>query len=225
MSGPPALIVLEGPEGVGKTTQVRLLAERLDRAGVPHLVVREPGGTSVGNAIRDLVLEPRWPVDPRTEALLFMASRAQLVQQVIRPAMTMGTSVIADRFFLSTYAYQVAGHGLPEAEIRSANRLATGDLVPHLTLLLDVPPGEGMRRAAARGRSDRIERLGGDFHRRVAAAFAESATPAWQARRPECGPIVRVDGNGSETEVADRIAATISARLGRTLGPLAGSHL
>jgi len=219
-----ALIVFEGAEGVGKSTQVQLLTERLERAGTVCRPVREPGGTQIGDAIRDLLLHPRWTLDPRTEALLFMASRAQLVQEVIRPALAAGACVIADRFFLSTYAYQVAGRLLPYEDVRSANRVATGTLVPDLTLLLDLPPSEGLRRAAERGDHDRIERSGDDFHRRVSQAFGEFASPQWQDAHPECGPIVRIDAAGSPTQVATRIQKALSARLSRTLAGLVGSH-
>jgi dTMP kinase len=217
------LLVLEGAEGVGKSTQLRLLAERLTRAGVANTGVREPGGTPLGDAVRNLVLDTPWSVEPRAEALLFMASRAQLIRDVIRPALAAGHVVVADRFFLSTYAYQIVGRGLPEEEVRSANLLATGGLVPDLTLLLDLDAGEGLRRAASRGEQDRIEDTGAEFHQRVGAAFAEFLTAEWQATHPECGPIVRVDASGSPEEVASRIAGIASARLPRVFGGLAGA--
>jgi len=219
-----ALLVLEGVEGVGKSTQWRLLGERFQRAGLPVIAVREPGGTSLGNDIRDVLLDPRRVVHPRTEALLFMASRAQLVQDVIKPALAAGTHVIADRFFLSTYAYQVAGRRLPEAEVRSANRLATNGLVPDLNLLMDLSAAEGLRRAASRGAHDRMEESGADFLARVAEAFAEFATQPWQDAHPECGPVVRIEASGTEADVAMRIDEAISLRLPRTLSPPAGSH-
>ncbi len=219
-----ALIVLEGAEGVGKSTQVRGLVERFGRAGMPCVAVREPGGTPLGDAIRGLLLDPNWNVSPQTEALLFMASRGQLVREVIRPAMAAGSIVVADRFFLSTYAYQIAGRRLPEEEVRSANRLATGGLVPDLTILLHLPAREGMSRAAARGQRDRMEESGNAFHDGVSAAFVEFATPSWQANHPECGAIVLVDAAGEVPEVAARIGAAVDAGLARTLGGLAGSH-
>jgi dTMP kinase len=186
--------------------------------------VREPGGTVVGDRIRELLLDPNWSLDPSTEALLFMASRAELVREVIRPALRDGTLVIADRFFLSTYAYQVAGRQLPEEEVRSANLMATGGLVPHLTLLLDLSTVEGLRRAASRGSHDRIERSSGEFHKRVSDAFAEFALSSWQEAHPECGPIVRIDAKGSPAEVAARIDNALMAHLPRILAGLAGSH-
>ncbi|HVE80073.1 MAG TPA: dTMP kinase [Gemmatimonadaceae bacterium] len=188
------LVVLEGAEGAGKTTLARRLAAHVDAAGVPHLAVREPGGTAVGNEVRRIVLdEPHGDVTPRAEALLFMASRAQLVEREIRPAIAAGKLVLADRFFLSTYAYQIHGRGLEPDLVREANRLATGGLVPDLTVLLRVPTAVGMTRIGARGPADRIEQADPGFHTRVAEAFDQFATPAWQRAHPECGPITVVD--------------------------------
>src|SRR5256885_5008657 len=121
------LIVLEGAEGAGKTTQIRFLAERLTRAGIQCVAVREPGGTPVGDDIREILLQPEQEITASTEALLFMASRAELVNREIVPSLQKGMVVLVDRFFLSTYAYQIFGRGLPEPEIRAANRLATED--------------------------------------------------------------------------------------------------
>ena len=219
-----ALIVFEGVEGAGKSTQVRRLGERLRAAGIACRVVREPGGTPVGDVIRGLLLDPAQHLDARTEALLFIASRAQLVRDVIGPALEHGGFVLSDRFFLSTYAYQVAGRGLPEAEVRRANALATGGLVPDLTLLLDLPTREGFQRAERRGNPDRIERSGDAFHARVRAAFIEYAEPEWQASHPECGPIALIDAAGSEDEVSARIVEVLAARWPRTFAALAGSH-
>lgn len=206
------LIVFEGPEGAGKTTQVRMLAEWLAAAGRTVVAAREPGGTPLGDAIRALLLDPAGTVSPRAEGLLFMASRAQLVDQAIRPALTAGATVILDRFFLSTYAYQVAGRGLPMDDIRAANLLATGGLTPDLTLLLSLPVEAGLKRAAERGPADRMERSEADFHARVARAFDEFATAAWQRTHPEAGPIVIVDARGSVDEVFARVRAAAEAR-------------
>lgn len=206
------LIVLEGAEGVGKSTQLRRLAEWLESRGATVVAVREPGGTIVGDEIRRILLDPASDITPHTEALLFMASRAQLVERVVRPALAQGDAVLIDRFFLSTYAYQVAGRGLPEEEIRAANSVATGGLVPDLTLLLELPEGEGMARAARRGERDRMERAADEFHRRVGDAFAGFAAPDWQRAHPECGPIVTVDGTGSEEDVFARLRGEIERR-------------
>lgn len=219
------LVVFEGAEGVGKTTQLRLLAAHLTRQGIAHLGVREPGQTAVGNEIRRLLLDPASDLAPRAEALLFMASRAQLVERDVRPALEKGEVVLADRFFLSTYAYQGAGRGLPLEALRAANAVATSGLVPDLTILLDFPTGEGLARAGARGEHDRIERSGAVFHERVAAAFALFATPGWQAEHPEVGPVVVVDARGSEAEVAGRIVALLAGRWPETFAPASESHL
>ncbi|MBI1808736.1 MAG: thymidylate kinase, partial [Gemmatimonadetes bacterium] len=110
-----------------------------------------------------------------------------------------------------TYAYQVAGRGLPDADVRAANGVATGGLVPDVTLLLTVPPAEGLKRAAQRGDTDRMERSGDAFHERVAQAFERFATPAWQAMHPECGPVVAIDGAGAADDVAVRVLAAVLA--------------
>lgn len=218
------LIVFEGVEGVGKSTQLRRLISRLESQG--HIVcpVREPGGTVAGDEIRRLLLDPASHLDARAEALLFMASRAQLVSDVMRPALARGEFVVADRFFLSTYAYQVAGRGLPEEQVRLANALATGVLPPDLTLILDLPPGAGLVRAALRGGHDRIERSGAAFYERVRAAFVDFASPEWQQRHPEVGPIVLVDAGGDEAAVAQRVAHEVARRWPQTAAALAGSN-
>ena len=199
------LIVFEGAEGVGKTTQIRLLAEYLGARGREVIAVREPGGTVVGDEIRRVLLDPASDIAPRAEALLFMASRAQLVERELRPALAQGAIVLVDRFFLSTYAYQCAGRGLPQDEVRLANAFATNGLVPDLTLLLTMPVREGMARVEQRSSRDRMERADDDFHARVASAFVQFATPLWQQTHPECGPIVSIDARGSEAEVFARI--------------------
>ncbi|MEO5818782.1 MAG: dTMP kinase [Gemmatimonadaceae bacterium] len=204
------LIVFEGGEGSGKSTQLRRLSSALGRKGTPHICLREPGGTSLGTEVRRLLLDRTSDIDPRAEALLFMASRAQLVQREIRPALERGDVVLLDRFFLSTYAYQIAGHGLPEDEVRTANRFATGGLVPDLTILLSFPVVEGLARAAHRAAShDRMEAMGESFHHRVAAALATFAESSWQETHPECGPIVAVDAQGAEDEVAGRVLSVL----------------
>lgn len=214
------LLVLEGPEGAGKSTQVKRLAEFLGKAGHQVLSFREPGGTPVGDEIRFKVLQSALDIVPAAESLLFMASRAQLVEREIRPALAAGKTVVLDRFFLSTYAYQAAGRGLPLDQIVSANRLAISDVRADLTIILTLPASDGMARAAKRGTKDRIERAESDFHERVVAAFAEFATPAWQKAHPEAGPIVAVEATGSETDVFARIRDAVQRRFGTSRGEL-----
>ena len=209
--GAGRLIVFEGAEGAGKTTQIRILAERLVRAGIPFVAVREPGGTPVGDEIRDIVLHQEQEITAATEALLFMSSRAELVAREIKPSLGKGNVVLVDRFFLSTYAYQIVGRGLPEPEVRAANRLATAGLVPDLTLLIDVHATHGFERADARGKRDKIERSGDDFHARVGDAFRQFADSAWQHSHPECGPIKLIDGTGDEATVQKRVVADLAA--------------
>jgi len=218
------LIVLEGIEGVGKSTQLRHLGRFLEGRGLVTTLLREPGGTPAGDEIRRLLLDPASQLDERTEALLFMASRAQLVADVIRPALSRGEFVLLDRFFLSTYAYQIAGRGLPEDEVRRANALATGGLVPDLTLLLDLAPDAALARAARRSAHDRIERSGAEFYDRVRSAFVAFASGDWQRSHPEAGPIVLIDANGDEATIARRIEQAVSARWPQTATSLAGSN-
>jgi dTMP kinase len=210
-----ALIAFEGVEGAGKTTQVALLARRLDRAGVPHRVLREPGGTLVGDRIRAFLLDPASDLAARTEALLFMASRAQLVEREIVPALSDGCVVLLDRFFLSTYAYQVAGRRLPEAEIWAANALATGGVRPDVTLVLTLPVHEGLHRASHRGARDRMEQQDPTFHARVEGAFADVLDPDWQAARStlNLGPIASVDATGTPEAVHARIVEALRVRV------------
>lgn len=214
------LIVFEGPEGAGKTTQIRRLAERLSKEGIKCLAVREPGGTPVGDAIREILLEREWELTDAAEALLFMASRAELTAREIRPSLASGAVVLVDRFFLSTYAYQVAGRGLSEEDVRAANRLATGALVPDLTLLLDIPASEGLARADARGDRDRMEKSAPEFHDRVGDAFRRFADKAWQDSHPECGPITLIDGAGEENEIFDRVTTVLSRVFPKHFGGL-----
>lgn len=169
-------VTLEGPEGAGKSTQAARLAAALEAAGYRVCRVREPGGTPLGDALRALLLAPAAPPPtPRAEALLYCAARAQLVAEVIRPALTAGSVVLADRFADSTLAYQGAGRGLPLDELRAAIAFAIGDCWPDLTLLLDLPVEEGLRRkqAAAQegGEWTRFEAETVAFHERVRAGY------------------------------------------------------
>ena len=167
------LITLEGGEGAGKSTQLARLAERLEAGGSRVLRLREPGGTALGETMRDVLKRPGSVIAPEAEALLFAACRAQLVTEVIGPALAAGTVVLCDRFIDSTVAYQSGGRGLPRSAVEAANRLACGSLRPDLTFLLDLDPTRGLGRASIRdhGRSDRFEALGEGFHRQVRAMY------------------------------------------------------
>jgi dTMP kinase len=171
-------IVVEGPEGAGKTTLAAQLAKRVRAAGREVLVTREPGGTATSEAARALVLDPALDWTPTGELFLMLTARAELVARVLRPALAAGTVVICDRYDLSTRAYQIAGRGLSEEAVVAANRLATGGLQPDLTFVLDVEPEEGRRRQAAQGKApDRMERADPVMHERVAAAFRSAEGP------------------------------------------------
>jgi dTMP kinase len=164
---------LDGPDGTGKSTQCRLLAEWLGGRSLPVTLCTDPGGTPVGNALRDLVLHGGQEMTPWCEALLFMASRAQLVAQVIRPALDAGRVVLADRFLLSTVVYQGHAGGLDPAQLWQVGRLAAGGLEPDLVLVLDLPPDQS---AARRGRpADRVERRPADYQARVRRGFLTEA--------------------------------------------------
>ena len=217
------LIVLEGPEGVGKTTQVAKLSERLRAEGHRIVTLREPGGTPLGEVLRNAVLHSDLDIAPTAESLVFMAARAQLVASQIKPALAKGETVLLDRFFLSTYAYQVAGRGLSARDVVAANYLATAGLRPDLTMLLVLTSELGLARAKRRSGHDRIERADAAFHARVASAFGEFATQAWQASHPEAGPVVAIDALGSEDQVHARVVAAVRSAVPGLIRPSVGS--
>lgn len=168
------LISFEGIDGVGKTTQIKALLSNLEARGYQVSTLREPGGTDISEDIRDLLLDSRNQINPMTEALLYAAARAQLVQDVVKPLLARGTIVLADRFIDSTIAYQGYGRGLNVDDLAQLNNLATGGLEPDLTVLLD------MSAALASGRGpaslfDRIEKEGLDFQNRVRQGYLEIA--------------------------------------------------
>jgi dTMP kinase len=161
-------VVLEGPEGSGKSTLVGPLAERMRASGADPLVLREPGSTRAAEIARQALLDPEHPVGPLAELFLYLAARADLVQSTIRPALDAGRVVLSDRFALSTEAYQMAGRGLEPALVRAGNLAATAGVRPDLTLILDLAPELGQARQLAAGkRQDRLDRESADFHRRV----------------------------------------------------------
>jgi len=171
-------LVVEGPEGAGKSTLAKGLAARFAAAGIEPVLVREPGGTPAAERIRGVLLDPEHSIEPVSELLLFLAARADLVAKVIAPALAAGRTVLADRFQLSTEAYQCGGRGLPTSLFRDANRAATAGLEPDLTLVLDLPTELGFQRIASqRGRLDRMEQAGPEFHARVSEVFQRAAGP------------------------------------------------
>lgn len=162
-------ITFEGIEGVGKTTQLKWVAEELKKAGIPFLQTREPGGTQVGEEIRDVLLAHRHePFVPITELLLMFAARAQHVETVILPALRAGKWVLCDRFSDATYAYQGGGRGMDQNKIQSLERLVLNDFAPDLTFLFDAPAKIGLERVSGRGgHPDRFELEKVDFFERV----------------------------------------------------------
>ena len=170
---PGLFIALEGGDGAGKSTQVSLLCAALETAGAAVVRTREPGGTPIGEELRRLVLEHgNGEIDARTEALMFAASRAAHVEQVILPALRRGDVVVCDRYLDSSVAYQGAGRGLGAEAVRSVNLWATDGLLPDLTVLLDVDPAEGRtRRTAGAAVEDRLEAEPDHFHASIRAAF------------------------------------------------------
>ncbi len=190
------LIVFEGADGVGKSTQVGLLAAWLAAAGRAALVVREPGGTSVGEAIRQVLLQPDHVMEPLTETLLFGAARHEVVERVIRPALAGGRVVVADRFTLSTVAYQHFGAGVPRARVDTVNDWATGGLVPDLTLLLTAPTPRLTHR-------DRMEQRDDGFHDRVREGYRMLSREHEQDTSPSgCRRLVVLPQEGDPARVA-----------------------
>ena len=196
-------ITFEGGEGCGKSTQIRLLADRLRAAGKEVLLTREPGGTALAEKIRSLVREESDdPPNSRAETLLFIASRAQVVENVIRPALASGTWVLCDRFADSTFAYQGYGRGLDLEELKRINSFATGGLEPDMTILLNVSPEVSAKRMRAREAAtntdaDRMEKAGDGFHTRLRQGFLELA-----AAEPERFAVIQADGSVEEVEEA-----------------------
>ncbi len=214
------LLVLEGVEGVGKTTQWERIANLLRAAGQTVLAIREPGGTDAGNAIRDIVLHSDWTLSGAGEALLFAASRAEIITHKIQPALERGDTVLLDRFLLSTYAYQGAGRGLDLNSLKFVNAFATHGIIPDATLLLTLPVHEALKRARHRSQADRIERENQSFHERVAEAFLIATESAWQHAHPECGSVVEVDASGTVDEVTDRCLRILAQRWPLNFGVL-----
>lgn len=203
-------ITLEGPDGSGKTTQIRLLHEALVAAGYDVLLTREPGGTVIGDQVRAVLHDvANVELVPTAEILLYSASRAQLVAQVIRPALAAGRIVLCDRYADSTMAYQGYGRGLDLDALRAITRFATGDLRPDLTVLLDLEPQVGLsRRQVGGGELNRMDQQGADFYQRTRQGYMALA-----AEEPERW--MRVDASGPVEEVAQAVRAAVIAQLNR----------
>ncbi|MDQ4045403.1 MAG: dTMP kinase [Chloroflexota bacterium] len=207
-------IVFEGPEGAGKSTQMRRLAEVLARAGHDVVATREPGGTPVGDAIRGVLLgSGGYAMLPETEALLLSAARVQHVHDVIRPALVRGAVVLCDRFADSTLAYQGGGHGMAEGELRCLERIATAGLAPDLRVLLDLPAAAGLERRHLDVASvNRIDRADLAFHERVAAAYRSLAE-----RDPEGWAVI--DASQPMDAVFTMVCQAVELSLGLSFEP------
>lgn len=199
----PAFITLEGIDGSGKSTQAALLATALEHAGVSVCHLREPGGTAISENIRALLLDPdNTEMGTTCELLLYEAARAQLVHEVIAPALAAGKTVICDRFYDSTTAYQAFAGGLDRDRVRLANELAVDGIHPTLTLVFDLPVEAAAHRAAGRGAADRMEAKGIAYQRRVAEGFHTLAAE-------EPARVRLVDASGTPSEVHARALAIV----------------
>ncbi len=205
-------ITFEGPEGSGKTTQIRALGEHLSARGYDVLMTREPGGTDIGDQIRAVLHDVRnTAMLPNTEILLYSASRAQIVGEVIRPALAQGRIVLCDRYADSTMAYQGYGHGLDLAALSQITHFATGGLVPDLTIYLDLPVEMGLQRKwrafeAGESELNRMDRQALDFHQRVRQGYLEMAAG-------EPGRWVVIDASLAVQEVQRIIRQHVEAQL------------
>jgi len=200
-------ITFEGSEGSGKSTQVQRLAARLQRSGVQYLVTREPGGTPIGETIRELLqfASHNSGMTPETELLLFEASRSQLVREIIKPALERGLCVIADRFFDSTTAYQGAARALDGDTIDRLNAFAAGDCIPDVTFVLDIDAASAKSRMQEPRRQDRMEQEPEEFYQRVRQAYHDLAT-----REPH--RVVLINGARDADEIENEIWKVICLR-------------
>ena len=200
-------ISIEGPDGSGKSTQARLLADHLKDQGYDVLFTREPGGTEIGDQIRRVIMSlDNKRMSPQAEFLLFSASRAQLVREVIQPKLAGGGVVVCDRFYDSSLAYQGYGHQLNLDQLRSVTQFVTGGLVPDLTLLLDLPSEAGLERRKIAGRWNRLDDYDLAFHKRVRDGYlrlAQADPERW----------VVIDATRSEEEIQGRMREAVLPRL------------
>jgi dTMP kinase len=200
-------ITFEGSEGCGKTTQVQKLADRLARSGVTHLVTREPGGTPIGETIRELLqfAPHNSSMTPETELFLFEASRSQLVREIIKPALEHGMCVIADRFFDSTTVYQGAARTLDRELIERLNTFAVGDCIPDVTFVLDVDAATAKSRMQGPRKTDRMEQQPAEFYERVREGYR--ALAKLEPRR-----VVLIDGSRTADQIENEIWQILCSR-------------
>lgn len=204
-------VTLEGPEGAGKSTQLPQLAKWLEVAGHTVVTTKNPGGTPIGGQIREILLKPaNKELNPLAELLLYAADRAQHVETLVRPALAQGSLVLCDRYIDSTLAYQGYGRGLDRGLIAHLNTLATGGLRPDLTLLLDLPPEEGLARVRASRLVDRLEVEALAFHERLREGYLELAAA-------EPARFVVVDASMPPERVQRRLREALAERLGHGL--------
>lgn len=213
----PRFITFEGGEGAGKSTQVKLLARAFERAGIPCITTREPGGSPGGEAIRSLVVSgdaDKWSAE--TEALLFMTARYDHVEQLIKPALAKGTWVLCDRFYDSTYVYQGIAKGVDTDWLDALYEKLFGSFAPDATLLFDLDPATGLSRATARGNvaESRFEQMGLAFHEKLRQAFAQRATNAPQR-------FITLDARDVASAVHKQVISAINARFNLALQPSA----
>jgi len=207
-------ITFEGIEGCGKTSQAKLLVQYLEEKGYSVLMTREPGGTPVSEAVREILLSTDFSnMHPHTEVLLYLASRAQHVSEVIKPALENGKIIVCDRFSDSTFVYQCLVRGIDMHMIKTINRFATERISPHITFVLDVDPVEGLRRAKSRNQKnmreeDRMERESMDFHQRVREGYLK-----WAAEYPN--RIYVVQSVREKEEVHEEIVEIVEKALTR----------
>jgi dTMP kinase len=201
-------ITFEGPDGCGKTTQARMLVDYFNARNIPAILTREPGGTAISEQIREVILSKRnFTMQSETEALLFSAARAQIVAELIRPALATGKIVVCDRYADSTLAYQGYGLGLDLDALHAITKFATGGLVPDLTFYVDVPVEVGLARRH-RGETNRLDQKAAEYHARVRAGYLELA-------RGEPRRWVIIDGTRSIEVVQDDIRARMEFALSK----------
>ncbi|ULJ61441.1 dTMP kinase [Wielerella bovis] len=174
----PKFLTLDGIDGAGKTTQLNVIRAWFETRGLPVLFTREPGGTPLGERLREILLSPETQVSLRTETLMMFAARCQHIEDVILPALKNGVNVVSDRFTDATFAYQGGGRGLPDADIAVLERWVQGSLKPDLTILLDVPLEVSLARIESSREKDRFEQEQADFFRRVRDVYLQRAAAA-----------------------------------------------